>query len=137
MAQENNPIPDTTGHFLLEMPLSKANKAAQALQLAGVWFEPEKAITGRVDRVGMHVNFTGHSIQDVVDQINAHRKSEDLEGQITVAASKMTLLQRHTILTFAAERCDWDNEYPTPNIHGIDSEAWETLQEEQPELFKQ
>lgn len=137
MAQETNPIPDTTGHFLLEMPLSKANEAAQALQQAGIWFEPEKAITARVDKVGMHVNFTGHSIQDVVDRINAHRKSEALKGQITVATSEMTLLQRHTILTFAAEYCDWDNEYPTPNIHGIDSEAWKTLQEEQQNLFLQ
>ena len=135
MAQETNPTPDTTGHFLLEIPLSKAKEAAQALQQAGIWFEPEKAITARVDKVGMHVNFTGNSMQDVINQINAHRKSEDLEGQITVAASKMTLLQRHIILTFAAEYCDWDNEYPTPNIHGIDCEAWTTLQDQQQELF--
>ena len=137
MAQENNPTPNTIGHFLLEMPLSKANEAAQALQQAGIWFEPEKAITARVENVGMPVNFTGHSIQDVVDQINAQRESENREDQITVAASKMTLLQQHTILTFAAEHCDWDDEYPTPNIHGIDSEAWKTLQEDQQELFNQ
>ena len=44
-------------------------------------------------------------------------------------------LQRHSILTFAAEYCDWDNEYPTPNIHGIDCQAWTTLQGQHQELF--
>ena len=125
--------PDTTAHFLLEMPLSKARDVERAIRDANVWFEAEKAITGHTDQVGVYSNHTGHNLQDVINEINRHEWDNATGRQITTPAADMTLQERHALLTFAAQCCYRANQTP-PYIVGINPEGWTELQDASPDL---
>ena len=124
---------DANGHFLLAMPLSKADEARAALAAVGVPFNPEAAVTGWTDLVGMSANFTGHNLDEVVDAINRHQKETGEAARIAVPASDMTLADRHAVLTFSVQRCFWTDHEP-PYVDEIDPEGWDQLREEHPHL---
>ena len=132
----NNPAIDPTGHFLLEMPLSKADHVAALLAGAGVTFEPSKAIMGYTDKVGLCLNQTGLNISTVVDAINHYLRDYKYDVAIFERFGELTLADRHAILTLAVQGCDWTEDAPA-YVHYIDPEHWGRFRREHPDLIRE
>ena len=131
---DNDPtVPDPLGHFLLEIPLSKADAAARTLRDAGIHFNPEQAITGQNQHVGLWVNHTGHNLQDAIDHVNHHQQEMKRRHRV-VPATGMTLQERHAILTFTVRYCDWADDV-APYVTDIDPAGWHELEREHPNLI--
>lgn len=134
MTDTNHAALDPTGHFLLEMPLSKADDAASALSAIGVSFVPRNAVMGFTDRQGVAPNHTGLNIADVVVAINLHLRETDQSHRLREMIGAMTLADRHAILTFATQCCDWTDGEPS-YVAGIDPGSWEDFQRDNPDLI--
>lgn len=127
--------PDRMSQFILEMPLSKAEAAAEALADVGVAFDPRRATIGDAGII----NYTGDNLSDVIVPIREFHREQKQSHSLRWSTAGICLSDMDAILTLATSRCAWENgqDGNPPRITHIDPESWDEFVDQFPHLIEE
>ena len=79
--------PDRLGQFVLEMPISQANAARDALEAIGIAFNPRRAIIGSVDTI----DYTGDNLPDLIIPIREFHRHRGKQHSLRWSTAAISL----------------------------------------------
>ena len=127
----DSPIP-----CAISVPANRIDELAEFLASLGVPMDPKLQVLA-INRDPLHpVSFIGEDVPRLVEDINDHLFSRDIQPLIPKNHQEWSVRRRHALLTMAAHHFSWVYQHRVPSLWDkITPEGWQKLTEEYALVF--
>ena len=127
----DSPIP-----CAISVPANRIDELAEFLASLGVPMDPKLQVLA-INRDPLHpVSFIGEDVPRLVEDINDHLFSRDIQPLIPENHQEWSVRRRHALLTMAAHHFSWVYQHRVPSLWDkISHEGWQKLTKEYALVF--
>ena len=127
---------DTPIPCAISVPANRVDELAEFLASLGVPMDPKLQVLA-INRDPLHpVSFIGEDVPRLVEDINDHLLSRDIQPLIPENHQEWSVRRRHALLTMAAHHFTWVYQHRVPSLWDkITPNGWQRLTEEYALVF--